>query len=145
MKVEIKLSKEVREPYVEIYAKELTQEIINLVGIIEGESDSVLTAKKNDKYFVISLEDISMIRIEDQKATIYSKNEKYTTNKRLYELENQLGQNFLRISKTTLINLKKIASVEPSFNGMMLLNLKCGCSDYISRKYLPDLKKYLGL
>lgn len=145
MKVEIKLSNDIEEPIAIIHAKKLTEEIINIIEIIEKEEDSILTAKKDDKYFVINLKDISMIRIEDQKAIIYSEKEKYSVNKRLYELEKVLGEYFLKISKTTLINLKKIKSVEPSFNGMMHITLKDDCSDYISRKYLPNLKKYLGL
>ena len=52
---------------------------------------------------------------------------------------------FMKISKTALINLKYIEGVEASFGGSMLLILKNGCKDYVSRKYLPDLKKYLGL
>ncbi|RKJ31015.1 LytTR family transcriptional regulator, partial [bacterium 1XD42-8] len=32
-----------------------------------------------------------------------------------------------------------------SFGGMMCLVMKNGCKDYVSRKYLPDLKRYLGI
>ena len=77
--------------------------------------------------------------------TIYDKNCKYRSSKRLYELEKILGNDFIRISKSTIINLKEIDSVEPCFNGIMYIKLKNGTIDYISRKYLPNLKKYLGL
>jgi two-component system response regulator LytT len=30
-------------------------------------------------------------------------------------------------------------------SGMMLLKLKNGMKDYVSRKYLPSLKNYLGI
>lgn len=36
-------------------------------------------------------------------------------------------------------------AVEASFNGTMFLRLEHGLSDYISRKYLPEFKRYLGL
>jgi DNA-binding LytR/AlgR family response regulator len=35
--------------------------------------------------------------------------------------------------------------VEPAFNGMMMILLKNGGKDFISRKYLPQLKQYLGI
>ena len=35
--------------------------------------------------------------------------------------------------------------VEPTLGGLMLLVLKNGCRDHISRKYLPAFKQYLGL
>ena len=36
-------------------------------------------------------------------------------------------------------------SIEGGFSGTLLLTLKNGCKDYVSRKYLPGFKKYLGL
>ena len=56
-----------------------------------------------------------------------------------------LGNEFMRISKATVVNLKMIDSVEPSFNAMMYLVMKNGCKDYITRTYLTEFKKYLGL
>ena len=51
----------------------------------------------------------------------------------------------MRISKGTLANLSCIDHVEPTLGGLMLLVLKNGCKECISRKYLPAFKKYLGL
>ncbi len=36
-------------------------------------------------------------------------------------------------------------SIEPGFSGTLLLKLKNGCRDYVSRTYLPKFRKYLGL
>ena len=43
------------------------------------------------------------------------------------------------------VNLSYLDSIEPGLGGTMLLKLKNGCKDYVSRKYLPDFKRYLGL
>ena len=51
----------------------------------------------------------------------------------------------MQISKTTLVNLSCMDSIEAGFSGTLLLKLKNGCSDYVSRTYLPKFKKYLGL
>jgi DNA-binding LytR/AlgR family response regulator len=51
----------------------------------------------------------------------------------------------MQISKQTIINLSYLDLIEASFNGAFLLKLKNGLSDYVSRKYFPQLKKYLGL
>ena len=47
---------------------------------------------------------------------------------------------FPEVSFDTYLDL-----IEASFNGAFLLKLKNGLSDYVSRKYFPQLKKYLGL
>lgn len=145
MNVEIKLAKDIATPYAVIYTNELTEEINSLVKLLEQKTNLPVTAKKDDTYHVILPEEIFMVRTENQQVILYTQDSQYSTPKRLYEIEEQLGKEFLRISKTTLINLKQLASVEPSFNGTMYLKLKNGCQDYISRKYLPALKSYLGL
>jgi DNA-binding LytR/AlgR family response regulator len=63
----------------------------------------------------------------------------------LFELEEDLGPDFMRISKSIVVNIRKIESVEAVFNGMMLLHMRNGSKEYVSRLYLPELKAYLGL
>jgi len=60
-------------------------------------------------------------------------------------MQQQLGAGFMQISKSTLINLSYMSNVEAGFSGTLLLKLKNGCKDYVSRKYLSKFKKYLGL
>lgn len=144
MKVEIKISSEVKEAYAVIYTNELTDEIQTLISSIEG-GNSVITAKDQDRITVLQPREIFMVRTEGEKTIIHGRSAAYVSQKRLYELESQLGKGFMRISKSTLINLKEVDSVESLFNGVMMLVLKNGCKDYISRKYLPDFKKYLGI
>ena len=56
-----------------------------------------------------------------------------------------LDSNFVRVSKSTIVNLRKIKRVAPSLRGMMFIELKNGLKDNISRKYLPEFKKALDL
>lgn len=144
MRVEIKLSPEVKEAYAVIHCDEITDEVQRLSAFAEA-GDAVVTAKEKDRIVVLRTKEIFMVRVEGEKTVIYAKAKKCTTPKRLYELEQKLGKGFMRISKSTIVNLNEIDSVEVSFNGMMILLLKNGCKDYISRKYLPDFKQYLGL
>ena len=60
-------------------------------------------------------------------------------------MEESLSTDFVRISKTSIVNLKKIERVAPSLKGMMFIQLKNGLKDNISRKYLPDFKNALDL
>lgn len=147
MKVEIKLQKDVIEPYAVIYTEKLTDEIQKITDFIENTelAGRVVTAVSDDKIIVINMSDIYFIKVEEDRAVIYCHDKKYVSKKRLCELEKILGHDFMRISKTTLIHLSYVSRVEPSFNGMMLLTMKNGCKEYISRKYLPEFKKYLGL
>ncbi len=144
MRVDIKISAEISEPYAVIYSSAMTEEVARLAGLLEGHS-SVIAGFENGKIAVLEPDEIYMARVEDAEITLYCQNKSYRSKKRLYELGEQLGSGFMQISKAAFVNLKQIDCVEPMFNGMMNLRLKNGCSEYISRTYLPRFKKYLGL
>lgn len=144
MKVEIRISEEAAQPYAVIHTCSITDEVRRAADFL-GAGENVITAMEGERIAILHPREIYMIRIEQEQAAIYTKEKRYISGKRLYSYEEQLGGGFMRISKSTLVNLSFIDSVEPSFNGMMHLRLKNGCKDYISRKYLPAFKKYLGI
>ena len=145
MKVSVDISPEYREPYAVIHTARVTDEIQRIIDVL-GTSETPITALQNEEdIIVLQPKDIFMVRVEDGDTIIYGARQKYRSRKRLYELADQLGKQFMQISKTTLINLSYMDSIEPGFSGTLLLKLKNGNKDYVSRKYLPEFKKYLGL
>lgn len=145
MKVSIDISAEYKEPFAVIHTDKVTPEIQRVIDVL-GTSDTPVTAFQNEEDIVVlQPKDIYMIRVEDGDTMIYGAKQQYRSRKRLYELAEQLGKKFMQISKTTLINLSYMDSIEPGFSGTLLLKLKNGSKDYVSRKYLPEFKKYLGL
>ena len=145
MKVKIDISAEYKEPFAVIHTDKVTDEIQRIVDVL-GTSETPITARQNEEdIIVLQPKDIYMVRVEDGDTIIYGARQKYRSRKRLYELARQLGKQFMQISKTTLINLSYMDSIEPGFSGTLLLKLKNGNKDYVSRKYLPEFKKYLGL
>ena len=145
MKVSIDISAEYKEPFAVIHTDRVTDEIQRIIDIL-GTSETPITVLKNEEdIIVLQSKDVYMVRVEDGDTVIYGAKDRYRSRKRLYELASQLGNQFMQISKTTLINLSYMDSIEPGFSGTLLLKLKNGNKDYVSRKYLPEFKKYLGL
>ena len=144
MKVELQISADIDEPYIVIHTSKITPEINQLMELFQS-SGNVITVTDNDQLIVLEPSEIYMLRMEDERLNVYCQKKKYVSGKRLYEMERLLGNGFMRISKSTLINLKQISRVESSFHGTMLVILKNGNKDYISRKYLPAFKHYLGI
>ena len=146
MKVEIKVSGDITEKYAEIYTNEINEEVTELAQLITDFGESrLLVGKQEDVMVVLQPEEIYLIRVEQEKVYLVTKTETYRTPKRMKDVLAILGSGFMQISKSAAINLKYLESVEPYFNGVMKLNMKNGESEYISRKYVPELKKYLGL
>ena len=145
MKVSIDISAEYKEPFAVIHTDKVTPEIQRVIDVL-GTSETPVTAFQNEEDIVVlQPKDIYMIRVEEGDTMIYGAKQQYRSRKRLYELAEQLGKQFMQISKTTLVNLSYMDSIEPGFSGTLLLKLKNGSKDYVSRKYLPEFKKYLGL
>ena len=145
MKVIIQVDPATSEEYVEFHVKEITDDVSRFAEIIE-KSNSVLTgADEFERTIIINLNDIVAVHAEKKWCRIFSETADYSCRKRLYELEQDLGPEFMRISKSILVCIRKIDSVEAVFNGMLLLHMKNGSKEYVSRTYLPNLKSYLGI
>ncbi len=145
MKVRVDISPEYKEPFAVICTDAVTDEIQRMIDVF-GQSETPITALRNEEdIIVLQPSDIYMVRVENGDTVVYCKDDTYRSRKRLYELAAQLGKSFMQISKTTLINLSYMDRIEPGFSGTLLLFMKNGCKDYVSRTYLREFKKYLGL
>ena len=146
MKVNLFVSKDVEEPYAEIHTNELNENITKAMSILENdESNGLLAVKKDSDIALLKYDDIFMFRVENKQVNVFTKDYDYIIKKPLYQIEENLNSDFVRISKTTIVNLKKIKRVAPSLRGMMFIELKNGLKDNISRKYLPNFKQVLDL
>lgn len=144
MKVSVELSPEHRIPYAVIYTDHMTEGIQQVLEVLQV-NDMPITAWHKDRMVILQPKEIYMVRIENGETILYGKTEQYCSRKRLYELSAQLGKQFMQISKSALVNLSYLDSVESGFSGTLLLKLRNGCKEYVSRKYLPEFKTYLGL
>jgi len=145
VKVSIDISPEYKEPFAVIHTDKVTDDIQRMIDIFSSSETPVTALMNEEDIIVLQPREIYMVRVEDGDTIIYGQKLRFRSRKRLYELSSQLGKQFMQISKTTLINLSYMDSIEPGFSGTLLLKLKNGCKDYVSRKYLPEFKKYLGI
>lgn len=146
MKVNLFVSKDIEESYADIHTNELSDNITKAISILESEDvNDMLAVKKGSDIALLESSDVYMFRVEEKQVKVYTENNEYVIKKPLYQVEDSLGNDFLRISKTTIVNFKKIERVAPSLRGMMFVQLKNGLKDNISRKYLPDFKQALNL
>ncbi|WP_458453429.1 LytTR family DNA-binding domain-containing protein [Methanobrevibacter sp.] len=146
MKVNLFVSRDITEPYADIHTNELTDNVSKAISILENEeSNDMIAVKNGSDIALLELSEIYMFRVENKQVKVFTQNQEYMVKKALYQVEEQLTRDFVRISKTTIINLRKIQRVAPSLKGMMFIELKNGLKDNISRKYLPDFKNALDL
>lgn len=128
---------------VEIHCHKISDEVKEIVAFVKSRQGQ-LTGSIDDRQFEIPVSDIFYIEAVDNKTFIYTQSKVYETRQKLYELEEILKtKHFLRISKSTLLNLMKVSSIKPALNGRFTAVLYSGEETVISRKYVPELKKAL--
>nr|WP_236875159.1 LytTR family DNA-binding domain-containing protein [Clostridioides difficile] len=105
-----------------------------------------LIAYKNEQLYRINPLDIYYFESIDNHTYLYCKNDVYEFKKKLYQIEEIFSNgDFLRISKSVILNLTKIDSIVPAFNGRFEAILDNGEKTIISRQYVPMLKKKLRI
>jgi len=148
MRVEIKLDPNISEEVAIIHAKKMTSKLLALVEAFEeaGDKASLLVAKNDDKVFIIEPDQVDIIRAEGGEMKLYNRQaQEYIVSKPLHEILEMLPDNFLRISKSAIVNINRVDHLSNSFNRTMYIIMKNGVSDYISRNYWGDFKKRLGI
>ncbi len=144
MKVTINKTDSYENESAVINAVELTDDIKNAVEILRNNGVSIPVISGTDTIMLkISL--IYYIESVDKRTYIYTKDECFESRSRLYELEEMLGSSFLRCSKAMIVNIKKIRSVRAEMNARLNAELLNGERLIISRGYVRDLKKKLGV
>lgn len=120
------------------------ENIIKFLNDFKFKENRII-ANKDDKLYFVNVDDAYIFFAENSSVFLLTENDKFTVKERLYELEERLGDKFIRISKSAIVNMDKIDSLEIEFNGKMKLYLKNGFVEFTSRNYLNEIKRKLGM
>ena len=121
---------------------EILQDIISYIGI----ADKNMIGEVEGEIFFIPLNSILYFESVDKNVYIYTDKQVYRSSAKLYILEEQLVDTyFARVSKTTILNLKKLNSVKSAKNAKLEGTLINKEKILISRQYVAGIKKILGV
>lgn len=96
------------------------------------------------KVIVLSLHDIEFIQSAARHVKIYADGRCHLCNQSLNELERRLStSSFVRIHRSTVINVQHLAELHPSFHGDYEVVLKRGTRLALSRRYRDRLAPFL--
>lgn len=112
-----------------------------------GSDPGRLTAfREGGGICLVELTEIYYFESVDDKVFAYAENDVAEVKWKLYELEERLaGGDFIRIAKSMILNLSKVKRFAPYMGGRFEALLENGEKVLISRQYVPELKKVLGL
>lgn len=146
MKLFLRQCPQVEETEVEVRYREKTREIDNLVQAINQSADTIMGIKGNGDTELIYISDILYFEAVDRDIFAYKAQDVYRIRKTLYELEEDLRDRFfVRISRSTIVNIKAVRSVAPEDSRRVKLLLKNGEYVLVSRNYVNDFKHAIGM
>lgn len=142
MKLKIFVDKS-KEEEILIYVHEkngLVEEIERLVS----ENNFELIGYKDNEAQKLSLLEVNCFICENNKVFALTE-EKLAVRLRLYQIEDLLDDNFVRINQSCIANIRKIEKTQADFSGALTVVFKNGYRDYISRRNLKKVKERLGV
>lgn len=116
----------------------------NIHKVVSGQN--VIGAYKNGAFFRLEMSDIYYFEVVDGNSFIYGNKDVYISRDKLYEFEKlSAGTAFFRCSKSMVLNADKIDYIRPSVSGRFEAVLSNGETVIVSRRYVSELKRLLGM
>ena len=128
-----------------INCRQIDDEVMRLKCHIELFDKKLQAKKENELYFINSF-DVLYFESVDNRTFLYTEDDVLEVRQRLYELEVILSdKDFIRISKSQIVNINKIKSLKPKLNRTILATMCNGEQLYISRKYVQAIRNMLSI
>lgn len=128
-----------------IQCRKTDDEVLRLKTHIEL-FDNKFYAKKDNESCFINASEVLYFEAVDNRTFLYTQEAVLEIRQRLYELEDTLSEkDFIRISKSIIVNINQIRSLKPELNRTILATLCNGERLSISRKYVPAVRKLLSI
>ncbi|MBQ2848100.1 MAG: LytTR family transcriptional regulator DNA-binding domain-containing protein [Clostridia bacterium] len=145
MKITIEALADGAEEEIIIRTNTMDSDIINLIYAVKAGRNRITAFYENE---IVQLDSKEVYYFESVDNKVYACCEKkvFEIKQKLYELEEIYKQtNFVRISKSMIVNISKVSKIVPMFNGRLEGVLCNGEKVIITRQYVANLKKKLGI
>lgn len=122
------------------------QYVLDYLAKFEQGRVEILPVKTAVRTELLRVSDLILVDVDGTSLILETTNGRLITTGRLYKFREHLANpDFVQVSKYALININHLKSLENSFSGNMLAMLTNDVTTNVSRRYLSDLEKALGL
>lgn len=112
----------------------------------ENKDITRITLWKNEKMYVISLNEISVLEACERETKVYLGDKVYFSKQKISYLEKELPKNFFRTHRSYIVNINKIKEVIPWFNSTYNLKVEDLSTEIpVSRNKLKEFKSILNI
>lgn len=142
MKITIEENLDLAEPEVIIRCSVQNEAVRRIEAMLQTISRRI-TAKSGQASFSVPLGEILYFESVDKRTFLYTGDQVLETDLRLYEA-GQISSDFFRASRSNVVNLQRVQSIQPVFGSRAELKMENGERVIVSRQYYPELKRKLN-
>lgn len=135
---------ESREEEVIVYAKKASAFTEELEAFVKSNTPEILGYREGS-IVKLAPADVYAFAVEDGKVFAHTAVEKLLVQKRLYKIEELAGERFVKINQSCIVNVAAIERFEPTFGGSLMVVMKNGYRDYVSRRQMRAVKERIGI
>ena len=145
MKITIHEDPNISDTEISIVCPQMTEELRDMIANI-GLIGHTFAGEKDGETFFIPVKDIFYFESVEGSIFFYTEKNTYKATARLYKIEECLQNlKFSRISKTVIVNLNKMKSIKQAEHSRLVATLINDEKIVVSRQYVPEIKKKLGV
>ncbi len=126
---------------------ELDRQIAAALAVLRsGENDRRrLSIKEGDRTYLHRIDDIDWVEADAKYVKIHSGKRTYVMRETMKVMEDRLvGADFVRVSRSAIVNLDRIREIQPWFNGDYVLILRDGTEVTTTKGYREELTKLIS-
>ena len=110
------------------------------------QNNDIIFAEKEHSLHKVPLENVLLFESEGRKTMVVLKNGRFEVKKTLNQLEELYShKNFMRVSKSALVNLLKVTSITPDTDRTLLATLTGKVTVRVSRKNTTEFKERINI
>ena len=125
----------------------LSHRITELLADLKAgpKSQERLAVKSGGKVVLLNIEEVDWIEAADNYVNLHIENECHLHRQTMAALEGKLSADkFMRISRSTIVNIERIKELQPLFHGEYAVILRNGTRLTLSRSHRDKLNRLLG-
>ena len=142
MKIKFEIDDGLAEEEIVIRCKSLNEDVISIQKRITDAVNSrmQLEVSKGEKEYYLTIDEILFFETDANGVIVHTATQLYETKYRLCELEDLLPGNFIRVSKSSILNASKVRAIHKNITGASEVEF-IGSSKkvFVSRNYFKVL------
>ena len=128
---------------VTVRAPGLDGEVEALIRRIEGRRDVIAVTDSDGAQQIIETGELVSVSVHGKHLLFVTENERFLSRQSLQNIEEELDDRFVRISRYELVNIEKVRKFDFTLSGTLRLELTGGMETWASRRCRPLIRKRL--